>query len=105
MNNCSYWTSERFFERLEAHLASRHWSMQRLAQEADVSISSLYMMRTRRALPSFYTLCAICDALEISVAEFLDFEQSSEHLLIVHSISKLPESTVALLAELVVLLK
>ena len=106
MNNCSYWTSERFFERLEFFLASRHWSMQRLAQEADVSISSLYMMRTRRTLPSFFTLCAICDALDITVSKFLNYEPDSPNrLFIVHSLSKLPESTVEVIAALIELLR
>lgn len=102
MNNCSYWTSEKFFERLDEFLTSRRWSMQRLAQEADVSISSLYMMKTRRSLPSFYTLCAICDALDVTVSEFLDIHSDSPNrLYVIHRVKDLPETTVAILVDLI----
>lgn len=75
-NNSKYWTSERFFARLEFFLDTRGITFNQLSQESETSISSIYQIRRRKALPNFQTLCCICDALGITLYEFFDADNT-----------------------------
>lgn len=72
MNNAEQWTSERFFERLDAFLTARNWKLTDLGTATDITTQSLYAMRKRNTLPSLTSLCTICDALDISLTDFFN---------------------------------
>lgn len=71
-SNLRYWTSERFFKRLDFFLEIRGLSFNQLSQLSETSISSIYQIRRRKALPNFQTLCSICDALDVELWQFFD---------------------------------
>lgn len=101
MNNADLWTSTRFFERLDAFLLSRNWKLTDLGVSADITTQSLYAMRKRKTLPSLTSLCAICDALGISLADFFSVEsdESPAELVIKQRVKEItPEATDALAA-------
>ncbi|MCM1545503.1 MAG: helix-turn-helix domain-containing protein [Clostridiales bacterium] len=70
--NIEYWTSERFFKRLDFFLKKSGLSFIQLSRLSETSISSIYQIRRRKALPNFQTLCAVCDALNIELWQFFD---------------------------------
>ena len=70
INNCNFWTSEIFFDRLNFFLNDRNWSLYQLCLSADISVDTLYKLRKHHRLPTLRTVCTICDALEISLPEF-----------------------------------
>ena len=72
MNNTEYWTAENFYKRLDFYLNEKGWNYNRLSTESDISVSMLYEMRRNHYLQRIKNLCAICDALDISVNEFFD---------------------------------
>lgn len=99
MNNAELWTSSRFFERLDAFLLSRNWKLTDLGVSSEISTQSLYAMRKRKSLPSLTSLCAICDALGISLSDFFSVEsdESTAELLIKQRMKELsPEARDAL---------
>lgn len=71
-SNANFWTSAQFFQRLDALLEQKGISFNHLSFMAETSISSLYQARRRKTMPSFQTLCCLCDALGIQLWEFFD---------------------------------
>ena len=57
-------------------LDERHWSLYRLAKEAEISYSTLSNTFQRNNVPSIPTLMKICDGLGITLSEFFDEEGS-----------------------------
>ena len=49
---------------------AKGWSQYKLALEAGLTQSTITNMYSRRTLPSITTLFSICEALDISMAEF-----------------------------------
>ena len=48
----------------------RGWSTYKLAEEAGITPSTMFNMRSRGTLPSIITLNSICNAFGITLAEF-----------------------------------
>ncbi|MCI9030922.1 MAG: helix-turn-helix transcriptional regulator [Clostridia bacterium] len=48
----------------------RGWTLYKLAEEAGLTQSTLFNMRTRGTLPSITTLSCICNAFGITLSEF-----------------------------------
>ena len=48
----------------------RGWSMYKLAEECDVTPSTIANMFARETLPSLTTLMAICKGLDLSLSDF-----------------------------------
>lgn len=102
MKNSTYWSVDAFYKRIDEFLEARGWNLQHLAIEANIAMSSIYMMRSRGSFPSFPSLCAICDALGVSLAEFFDVDNalSPSVLDLAHDISNIPSDGVEILSQL-----
>lgn len=61
-------------DRLFYYLEKANLNPNQLAQISEVSQSSLNSIINRPSVPNITTLRKICDGLQISVIEFLDFE-------------------------------
>ncbi len=71
-SNANFWTSARFFRRLDFLLEQKGITFNQLSFMSETSISSIYQARRRKTMPSFQTLCCLCDALSIKLWEFFD---------------------------------
>lgn len=58
--------------RLKQLMDERHWTMYKLAQEADVPWSTINNFYRRRSEPSISTLQYLCEGLGITLAQFFD---------------------------------
>lgn len=61
-------------ERIQSLMDERHWSMYRLAQEADMSWSTIRNVMKRDTEPGIATLETLCKAFGISLSQFFDTE-------------------------------
>ncbi len=57
INNCNFWTSEIFFDRLNFFLNDRNWSLYQLCLSADISVDTLYKLRKHHRLSTLRTVC------------------------------------------------
>lgn len=57
-------------EHIKELCAERDWTVYRLADEAGITQSTLTNMFYRKTLPSISTLMAICNAFNITLAQF-----------------------------------
>lgn len=57
----------------------RDWTIYRLAEESNVSQSTISNMFTRKTLPSISTLEHICDAFNITLSQFFSDEKQAEN--------------------------
>ena len=57
-------------QKIEKMREERGWSTYRLAEEAQITPSTMFNMHTRGTLPSVTTLYSICNAFGISMSEF-----------------------------------
>lgn len=105
-NNLAYWTSERFFSRLEFFLEKKNITLNQLSQVSETSLFSLYQARRRKSLPTFTSICCMCDALEIDIWEFFDVkeEHSLEMDIVMSQMPKLKKESQNILAQLAMLL-
>lgn len=74
MDNSKLWTSAKFFERLDFFLSAKNWTLYQLCSDVDITVDAIYKMRRRNTLPSLQSVCIICDALGLSLAEFFSIE-------------------------------
>ena len=65
---------DKVFERIEYLCKKKHYTMYRLAKEAELPYSSLNNIIHRRTCPTVSTLEKICKGLNITLSEFFDFE-------------------------------
>lgn len=65
---------DKVFERIEYLRNVKHFSMYRLAKEAEIPYSSLNNIIHRRTCPTVSTLEKLCKGLNISLSDFFDFE-------------------------------
>ncbi len=65
--------------RIEELRNQRGWSIYKLAMEAGITQSTLTNMFSRGTLPSITTLSSICDAFEITLAQFF-YDGNGEEL-------------------------
>ncbi|MBQ3597192.1 MAG: helix-turn-helix transcriptional regulator [Clostridia bacterium] len=64
-------------KKIDDLLKIKGWSQYKLALEAGLTQSTLSNMYSRGTLPSITTLKNICDALDISLAQFFDEGESA----------------------------
>ena len=57
-------------KKLRQLMKERNWSEYRLAKESGLSQSTIANIFRRNTMPSIQTIIAICDGLEISIAQF-----------------------------------
>lgn len=62
------------FERIKYFCEIKHYTMYRLAKEAELPYSSLNNIIHRRTCPTIGTLEKLCKGLNITMTEFFDFE-------------------------------
>lgn len=67
-------------EHIKELCEDRGWTIYKLADEAGVTQSTLTNMFYRKTLPTIGTLMSICNAFDISLAQFFD-ETSSPHVI------------------------
>ena len=66
--------------KIEKLRKEKGWSIYKLALEAGITTSTLTNMLARKTLPSITTLIALCDAFEITLAQFFADENCNETL-------------------------
>lgn len=54
----------------------RHWSVYRLAKEADIPYSSLNNIFNRNTVPSIPTLEKICEGFNITLSDFFEYKKN-----------------------------
>ena len=59
-------------EKIDKLRVQRGWSINRLAEEAILTQSTINNLYSRKAEPKLSTLRAICDAFEITLSEFFE---------------------------------
>lgn len=64
--------------RINRILETKHWTVYRLAKEADIPYSSLSNLFQRNTEPTLPTLRRICGGLGISLSEFFSDESTPE---------------------------
>ena len=69
-------TENTIIDRIQVLLEFNHWSLYKLAKEANLSYSSLNNIFNRRTCPSIITLEKICKGFNISLSEFFAFEEN-----------------------------
>ena len=65
-------------DKIEKLRKQRGWSVYKLAEEAEITPSTIFNMYSRGTLPSITTLYALCNAFEISLAEFFSDDNRDE---------------------------
>lgn len=63
-------------ERIADLCQRKHWSLYRLAKEANIPYSNLNNIFNRKTCPSIPTLEKICAGLGMSLSEFFDFQKT-----------------------------
>lgn len=71
INNCNFWTSEIFFDRLNFFLNDRNWSLYQLCLSADISVDTLYKLRKHHRLPTLRTVALFAMPLKFLCLNFL----------------------------------
>ena len=62
-------------EKIDNLRKERGWSIYKLAEESELTQSTISNMFIRQTLPTISTLSQICDAFPITLAEFFDDTQ------------------------------
>lgn len=81
------------------------WSIYKLAEMSDVTCSTLTNMFSRRTLPSLTTLMALCEAFNISLAEFFktaeNIEPNTEELQLIEKYRHLSQDRKKLVKDII----
>lgn len=102
MDNSKLLTSAKFFERLDSFLETKHITLYQLCSDVDISPDTFYKARNRKALPNLQSICILCDALDITLAEFFSPTiLSADCKAILDSLDILSEQSLSVLATLV----
>lgn len=70
----SIWSAKETYKRITELCSKQGWTINRLAEMALITPSTLYSIQSRNNLPSLETLKTICDALGISLSTFFDID-------------------------------
>lgn len=62
--------------RIQYFLKYKHWSLYRLAKEADMPYGSLSNIFNRKTVPSIPTLDRICKGFGINLATFFEYDKN-----------------------------
>ena len=75
-----------YISRIQELLDAKGWTVNKLADEAGITHSTLYkLMNNKNVTPNLTTLESICNALEVSLSDFFDdsYQLSPEATLLV----------------------
>lgn len=72
------WDNKVFFEKLDALLKNRGWSLCELSAQAGLSSGMIYRWRNHHQVPSMASLQKISDALGVPVEYFINGEQKAD---------------------------
>ena len=61
-------------ERIDYLRVQNNYTMRQLAKKSGVSISTMVNIISKNKIPNIYTLHSICNALNISLSDFFDFD-------------------------------
>lgn len=73
------WDNKIFFEKLDALIKDRGWSLCELSVQAGLSTGMIYRWRNHNQVPSMESLQKISDALGVQVNYFLNNDSSTNH--------------------------
>ena len=73
------WDNKIFFEKLDALIKDRGWSLCELSVQAGLSSGMIYRWRNHNQVPSMESLQKISDALGVPVDYFLNNDSSTNH--------------------------
>lgn len=93
-----------YVSRIKELLDAKGWTVNKLADEAGITHSTLYkMMNSDNVSPTLTTLEAICNALEISMSDFFDdsYRLSPEATLLITCYDRLDVRDQEIVAKLV----
>ncbi len=97
--NREKWTAKTIYDRLLYLIEKQGWTLNRLAELSALPPSTLYNWRYKGVLPNLLPIATICDALNITLAEFFD-EKDIEIDELYSLINSLSETDRRLLIEL-----
>lgn len=72
------WDNKIFFEKLDALIKDRGWSLCELSVQAGLSTGMIYRWRNHNQVPSMASLQKISDALGVPVEYFINGEQKAD---------------------------
>lgn len=91
--------------RLQRLMEERHWTIYKVAKEADIPWSTVRNMFKRNTEPSIITLESICKGMGISLCQFFDEDNqmglTAEQSRLIQEWSKLNDKNKRLVSELV----
>ena len=61
-------------DRIDYLRVQNNYTMRQLAKKSGVSISTMVNIISKKKIPNIYTLHCICNALNISLSDFFDFD-------------------------------
>ncbi len=61
-------------DRIDRLRIQNNYTMRQLAKKSGVSISTMVNILSKKKIPNIYTLHCICNALNISLSDFFDFD-------------------------------
>jgi len=80
----------------------RGWSIYKLAEKSGISQSTLSNMFARQTMPSVATLLQICEAFNMTLAEFFSEEMNNSEKFIVSKYRELTEENKKIIKELLI---
>lgn len=63
-------------DRIDCLRIQNNYTMRQLAKKSGVSISTMVNILSKKKIPNIYTLNCICNALNISLSDFFDFDDN-----------------------------
>lgn len=106
ITNYDYDTISAIVDRIDRLRTEHGFSMYQLAMKANIPENTLKHIYKKQNYPNFYTIQRICEAFEITAAEFFLYETSSvkfseSEIELLHNFGKLKPESQAVLCELI----
>ena len=83
---------------------NRGWSIYKLAEESGITQSTLANMFSRKTMPSISTLKSLCDAFDITLSQFFEFDSknfSDDEMLMINKYKKLKHNEKTIVKNLI----
>ena len=106
ITNYDYNIISAIVDRIDKLRTEHGFSMYRLAMKANIPKNTLKHIYKKQSYPNFYTIQRICEAFEITAAEFFLYETTSakfseSEIELLHDFEKLKPESRAVLRELI----
>ena len=72
--------SQEIYQKIDRLRKDKGWTTHHLSVQAGVSHNTLYRWQNRHSMPSFEVLEALCDTLQISLAQLFSSDGNSDEL-------------------------